>query len=74
MTTNNFLNNDLRLLSNRKALEVAGLSKDNYEQRFQLISIEKKYAVVIEALEGLYNLGIQHSCSLVDLLNEYNNI
>lgn len=74
MTTNNFFNNDLRLLSNRKALEVAGLSKDNYEQRFQLIVIEKKYAVVIEALEGLYNLGIQHSCSLVDLLNEYNNI
>lgn len=65
---------DLRLLANRKALELQGLSKDSYTDRGTIISIERKYAVVIEALQGLYMLNIQHNCSLVELLVHYNLI
>lgn len=74
MTNNTGLSIDLRLLATRKSLELAGLNKDVYAERFKIITIEKKYSIVIEALEGLYGLGIQHSCSLVELINQFDSI
>jgi hypothetical protein len=74
MTNNTFFNNDLQLLSNRKALELNNLSKDEFIARGQQATIERKYKVIIEALEGLYDLGIQHSCSLIELITQFDSI
>jgi hypothetical protein len=66
---------DLRLLSNRKAIELNSISIDNaYERRLAMINIEKKYAVIIEALVGLYELGIEHNCSLASIISIYTSI
>lgn len=67
-------NNDLRLLSNRKALELQKVSKDVFIARGESAAIERKYLVIIEALKGLYDLKIQHSCSLIELINSFNSI
>ncbi len=72
MTTS--FNNDLRLLSNRKALELQTISSDAFVARGQAAAIERKYKVVTEALAGLYELNIQHSCSLVELINSFDSI
>jgi hypothetical protein len=74
MSNNTFFNNDLQLLSNRKALELNNVSKDAFIARGQQATIERKYKVIIEALEGLYDLNIQHSCSLVELINQFDSI
>lgn len=74
MTNNTFFNNDLQLLSNRKALELNNVSKDAFIARGQQATIERKYKVIIEALQGLYDLNIQHSCSLVELINQFDSI
>lgn len=71
---NTGLATDLRLLSNRKALELQNLSKDNYNERLTIVNIERKYKVITEALEGLYVLKIQHSCSLIELINSFDSI
>ncbi len=66
---------DLRLLSNRKALELNSLSNLNeYELRSAKIRIEWKFQVIIEALEGLHDLGINHSCNLSELVNTFEAI
>jgi hypothetical protein len=72
--TNTTFNNDLRLLSNRKFLELQNLSKDAFIARGESAVIERKYKVIIEALEGLYDLNIQHSCSLIELINSFDSI
>jgi hypothetical protein len=74
MTNNTFFNNDLQLLANRKALELNNVSKDAFVARGQQATIERKYKVIIEALKGLYDLNIQHSCSLVDLIAHFDSI
>ncbi len=75
MTTNNTaFNNDIRLLNNRKAIELQNLSTDAFIARGQQATIERKYKVVIEALQGLYDLNIQHSCSLIELINSFDSI
>jgi hypothetical protein len=76
MTTNNTaLATDLRLLNNRKAIELASLTNlSAYDLRGAQIKIEWKYQVIIEALEGLYTLGVQHSCNLAYLVNNFEGI
>jgi hypothetical protein len=72
---NTALNTDLRLLNNRKAIELNSLTSINeYDLRSAQIKIEWKYQVIIEALEGLYTLGIQHSCNLAYLTNNFEAI
>ena len=68
------INIDNRLLDNRYILELNVIlsSKLNaYEERSAKIALDRKYSVVRTALEGLYELGIQHSCNLSDLLKDY---
>jgi hypothetical protein len=66
---------DLRLLSNRKAIELNSISTTNeYEKRSAVININKKYAVIIEALEGLYAIGVEHSCSLASIVATFDTI
>lgn len=70
INNNTALNTDLRLLNNRKAIELNSLTGMNeYDLRGAQIKIEWKYQVIIEALEGLYELGVQHSCNLAYLVN-----
>lgn len=74
-TTNTNFATDLRLLSNRKAIELSNIKATNeYEIRSAKIIIERKYKIVIEALEGLYEMGVEHSCSLVELINSFDSI
>lgn len=66
------LNTDLRLLSNRKAIELNSLSNLNaYDLRSAQIKINWKYEVIIEALTGLHEMGVEHSCNLSDLINNF---
>lgn len=71
------LNIDLRLLSNRKAIEltsIRNLKLSEYETRSKEIALNWKYEVVIEALQGLYDLGIAHTCNLSELLDNFEAI
>lgn len=75
INNNTALNTDLRLLNNRKAIELDSLTGMNeYDLRGAQIKIEWKYQVIIEALEGLYTLGVQHSCNLAYLVNNFEGI
>lgn len=69
------LNTDLRLLSNRKAIELNSLSNLNaYDLRSAQIKINWKYEVIIEALTGLHEMGVEHSCNLSDLISNFEAI
>lgn len=66
---------DNRLLDNRYRIErntILSAKLGVYEERSAIIALDKKYAVVREALGGLYDLGIQHTCNLRELLDQYN--
>jgi hypothetical protein len=66
---------DLRLLNTRKQIELQSITTDNrYEALSQEIAINKKYEVIIEALKGLYELGIQYSVKLSEIIETYSNI
>jgi hypothetical protein len=66
---------DLRLLTNRKIIELNAISTTNeYERRGAILKIEQKYTVIIEALVGLYDLGIEHSCSLASIISTFHSI
>lgn len=66
---------DLRLLSNRKVIELNSINTTNeYEKRSAVININKKYTVIIEALEGLYAIGVEHSCSLASIVATFDTI
>lgn len=72
--TNTTFNIDLQLLANRKNLELQAVSSDKFVAIGQSRAIERKYNVIIEALQGLYALNIQHSCSLIELINSFDTI
>jgi hypothetical protein len=60
---------DLRLIGNRKAIELNDIKATNeYEIRSLQISINKKYAAITEALDGLYQLGIEHNYTIAQLV------
>lgn len=66
---------DARLLDNRYAIELNIILASRlgaYEERSARIALDRKYSVVREALKGLYDLGIQHTCNLRELLDTYN--
>lgn len=66
---------DFRLLDNRYMIELNSIIDSNlgtYEERSARIALDRKYAVVREALTSLYDLGIQHNCNLRELLENYN--
>lgn len=69
------LNIDIKLLSNRKAIELNALTNLNaYDLRSAQIKINWKYEVIQEALVGLHNLGVAHSCNLVEIINNFEAI
>lgn len=69
------LNIALHLVSNRKSLELNSLSFNNaYDLRSAQIKINWKYEVIVEALESLYALGIEHSCNLSELIANFDAI
>jgi hypothetical protein len=60
---------DLRLIGNRKAIELNDIKLTNeYEARSMSIKITKKYEAIIEALDGLYSLGIEHDFTIAQLV------
>lgn len=66
---------DFRLLDNRYTLELNAILASKlgaYEERSAKIALDRKYNTVREALQGLYDLGIQHNCNLSELLANYN--
>lgn len=63
---------DMRLLNNRYNIELNNIKGNEYEKRSNKIALDRKYAVVKEALISLYQLGIQHDCNLRELLDNYN--
>lgn len=68
---------DLRLLNNRYNIELQEITEmklSEYETRSACIALDKKYSTVKSALEGLYDLGVQHTCNLSELLSNYNII
>lgn len=73
ITTN--LNTDLRLLNNRKAIELNSLVNLNaYDLRSAQMKINWKYEVIVEALTGLHKLGVEHSCNLSELVANFEAI
>jgi len=71
------INIDNRLLNNRYAIELNTIKTSGlgaYEERSAKIQLDKKYATVREALTGLYDLGIQHSCNLSELLVNFETV
>lgn len=69
------LNTDLRLLSNRKAIELNNLYNLNaYDLRSAQIKINWKYEVIIEALTGLHEIGVEHVCNLSELVYSFDAI
>ena len=79
-TTSNFASAiavDFHLLDNRYMIELNAILDSKlsaYEERSARIALDRKYDTVREALRGLYDLGIQHSCNLSELLAQYNVI
>ena len=66
---------DMRLLNNRKVIETAAIKAQGlsaYDERSAFIAMNKKYETVEAALVSLYDIGIQHTCNLADLLANYN--
>jgi hypothetical protein len=66
---------DNRLLDNRYSIElnaIHAMKLNAYEERSARIALDRKYNTVRSALEGLYDLGIQHTCNLRELLENYN--
>jgi hypothetical protein len=73
--TNTNLSTDLRLLHNRKAIELNSLSNLNaYDLRSAQIKINWKYEVIVEALTGLHDMGVAHSCNLSELVANFEAI
>ena len=65
---------DNRLLDNRYIIELSTILNSNlgvYEERSARINLDRKYSTVRQALQGLYDLGIQHQCNLSELLANY---
>jgi outer membrane protease len=74
MTNSNFAT-DLRLISNRQAIEINNIKTTNeYEARGFKIAITKKYATIVEALEGLYELGIEHNYTIAQLVELHDHL
>jgi hypothetical protein len=68
---------DVRLLETRKSLELASINaskETDYEKRYSQIECRKKYDNILEALEGLYLIGVHHSVSLKDIIDMYHTI
>lgn len=69
------INIDNRLLDNRYIIELNVILSSKlsaYEERSARIALDRKYHVVRTALNDLYDLGIQHTCNLRELLENYN--
>lgn len=66
---------DLRLIANRKAIELNTLNNlSAYDLRSAQIRINWKYEVIIEALTGLHEMGVAHSCNLIELIHNFEAI
>lgn len=69
------LNIDIKLLSNRKAIELSALTTlSAYDLRSAQIKINWKYEVIEEALTGLHEMNVQHSCNLSELVANFEAI
>lgn len=69
------LNIDIKLLSNRKAIELSALTTlSAYDLRSAQIKINWKYEVIEEALVGLHEMGIAYSCNLIEIINNFEAI
>lgn len=75
MGTTTNLSTDLRLLNNRKAIELNSLvNLSAYDLRSAQIKINWKYEVIVEALTGLHEMNVQHSCNLSELVANFEAI